>query len=323
MKTTICFLMALVGQSLFAQLPFPNNSTLQYLRGTNTVIASGAVSNFASSFASTSTTRFVTVQNNYSTTNAAATGSASFKWQVSLDSVGWTDITNLVVIANGTATVSTNALIDVGMNYFLRCYTVSNNVNYAITNVFAGFGYKINNGQMPYIAQPLSTNLDGWTAISTNIIAVLVGTNTFWQTNISYTSVTNAPWQMGSANLTNWSSLSVADKQAYHSHLVSISASNGFAQKLQYYSTAATAVDWTSNNLYAGIVKLSSGNASYYITNTAFGTNTLVHAAILDDDATITSLKVLNIATNIIQIKANGNAAANCRIGWSLIGKQP
>lgn len=88
-----------------------------------------------------------------------------------------------------------------------------------------------------------------------------------------------------------------------------------------FYSTATNAVNWTSNNLYSGIVKLKSGSASYFITNAAFGTNSLAQVSILDDDATITSAKALNIATNVIQFKANGNAAADCRLGWKLISK--
>lgn len=89
----------------------------------------------------------------------------------------------------------------------------------------------------------------------------------------------------------------------------------------QYYATATNVVAWTSNNLYSGIVKLKSGSASYFITNSAFGTNSLVLVSILDDDGTITSAKALNIATNVVQIKANGNAAAACRLGWKLISK--
>lgn len=95
----------------------------------------------------------------------------------------------------------------------------------------------------------------------------------------------------------------------------------GLSDVAQYYATAATTVNWTSNNLSCGIVKLASGSASYYITNSAFGTNSLVLVTILDDDGTITGAKALNIATNVVRIKANGNAAANCRLGWKLIAK--
>lgn len=95
----------------------------------------------------------------------------------------------------------------------------------------------------------------------------------------------------------------------------------GVLEVSQYYSLATNVVNWNSNNLYSGIVKLMATSQSYYITNSAFGTNSLVMASILDDDSTLLSLKCLNIATNVVQIKGNAVAAADCRIGWKLISK--
>lgn len=88
-----------------------------------------------------------------------------------------------------------------------------------------------------------------------------------------------------------------------------------------YFGTITNVVNWTNDYKWAGIVKLMSGTNSYFITNSAFGTNSLVVVSVLDDDATITSVKALNIATNVVQLKANGSAAANCRLGWKLISK--
>lgn len=60
------------------------------------------------------------------------------------------------------------------------------------------------------------SNLRGqWDTINSNTtyFAANLGGGGTAQTNISYTAVTNAPWQWGSGNLTNWSALATSAKQ--------------------------------------------------------------------------------------------------------------
>jgi hypothetical protein len=147
--------------------------TLPGLRGTNAVVASGGVSNYATAFNPISNTRFVTIQNTFTTTNESASGSAWFLWQTSIDATNWNNVTNLSIAASGTNTAIASATLDAGMMQWIRCYTVSNAVTAPITNVVATAVYKITISQTPidalgYPVQSGTQNGTNWANLSTN-----------------------------------------------------------------------------------------------------------------------------------------------------------
>jgi hypothetical protein len=82
------------------------------------------------------------------------------------------------------------------------------------------------------LSQPYQINPVNMTRSRTREAWITVNSNTTYfsanlgggtaQTNISYTAVTNAPWQFGSANLTNWAALATSAKQDADSDLTTI-----------------------------------------------------------------------------------------------------
>jgi len=92
----------------------------------------------------------------------------------------------------------------------------------------------------PYQINPVnmtrSRAREAWITVNSNTtyFSANLGGGTA-QTNISYTAVTNAPWQFGSANLTNWSGVTLFDTNGVNTSLTTriVDATNGLYSAVQ------------------------------------------------------------------------------------------
>ena len=88
---------------------------------------------------------------------------------------------------------------------------------------------------------------------------------------------------------------------------------NGVYSVAQYNSTAGTAFNWTSNNLYAGKITVSGSPA--FLTNSIVTANSVVLATINTDDATASTIKAIPTA-GLIQFKFLVAPTGNTDISW-------
>jgi hypothetical protein len=100
------------------------------------------------------------------------------------------------------------------------------------------------------LAQPYQISPTGTTRANLREIWGVVNSNTTYfsanlgggtaQTNISYTAVTNAPWQLGSANLTNWSGVTLFNTNGVTTAFVAddVTLSNALVTRIGATNTA-------------------------------------------------------------------------------------
>jgi hypothetical protein len=104
------------------------------------------------------------------------------------------------------------------------------------------------------LSQPYQINPVNMTRSRTREAWITVNSNTTYfsanlgggtaQTNISYTAVTNAPWQFGSANLTNWSGVTLFDTNGVNTSLTTriLDATNGLYSAVQPRDSELTTI---------------------------------------------------------------------------------
>ena len=255
------------------------NSVISSLGGSNSVVTAGATSNYTQSI-TIAGTRYVALRCSFVTTNSGASGNLYSVWQSSLDRTNWNTRCTLTNVASGTSLSYAETNIDIHSDQWIKLVRITNSVSHKVTNLLAGITYKVSVAQdvasaIGYDVQPATTILTNvgngnGTALSvswTNLVNVPSGfadntDNTgsgggIEQTNISYTAVTNAPWQFGSANLTNWSGTTLFDTNGVTTAFIAADTvvSNGLSTRLINTNSAlATRISDATNGLYSTLI---------------------------------------------------------------------
>jgi hypothetical protein len=115
---------------------------------------------------------------------------------------------------------------------------------------------------------------------------------------------------------TRWNSSYLGDFTGNGSGLTNLPLSG--LQPSQYYSTAASAVNWTSNNLYQGKVKLAAGSQNYLVTNSIVTTTSWAMASLNTIDTTAIYVRAFIPSNGVLMLSCPTTATADTIISWEV-----